>query len=170
MHVDNKLFGSEMEFESILINWYGPVTLADVDNYHSGGLYMVTGYQKHQRNDQIQYIGITGGRYSTRFAQHHKLPLVTRNQRIWLGKVVCPSEPTRTILERAEGVLIYVQQPLLNERKKLNIPRPLALISHWFNARQVPRYNRQGIFADFPDVISWDGTHWREGNLRVFEN
>lgn len=158
-----------MDFESILINWYGPVSLDDLADYHAGGLYLVTGYQKHQRVDQIQYIGITAG-YSIRFQRHHKIEKVTRNRRIWLGEIVFPSEPTRTTLERAESILIYAQQPPLNERKKLILPRPLALISHWFNAQNGPRYNRQGIFAHFPDVISWDGAHWREGNLRVFDN
>jgi len=32
-----------------------------------------------------------------------------------------------------------------------------------------PRYNQQGLLSDFPDVISWDGTHWREGNLLVWD-
>ncbi|MEX5570669.1 hypothetical protein Q1J55_22935 [Pseudomonas syringae] len=159
-----------MDFESILINWYGPVSFEDIDNYHAGGLYLVSGHQKYQRVDQIQYIGITAGNYSTRFASHHKINAVTRNRRIWLGKIAFPSEPTRTTLERAESILIYAQQPPLNERKKIKLPRPLVLISHWFNPKNAPRYNRQGIFSGFPDVVSWDGTHWREGNLRVFEN
>ena len=159
-----------MEFESIVINWHGPVAPEEVDDYHEGGLYVITGYKRYERNDQIQYIGITERNFSSRLDRHHKINKVTRDRRIWVGQIVYPTEPSRTKLERAEGMLIYALQPDLNERKKVTLPRPAVVVSHWFNAKGVPRLNRQGIFSDFPDVISWDSEHWRLGNLRVFTN
>lgn len=158
----------KMEFESIVINWHGPVAPEEIDSYHEGGLYVVTGYKRYQRNDQIQYVGITERNFSARLSRHHKIEEVTRDRRIWVGQIVYPNEASRTKLERAEGMLIYALKPALNERKKFTLPRPALVVSHWFNAKDAPRFNRQGIFSNFPDVISWDGKHWREGNLRVF--
>jgi hypothetical protein len=57
----------------------------------------------------------------------------------------------------------------LNDRKTVRPPKATTVISHWFKQNGEPRYNQQGLLVDFPDVISWDGSHWREGNLRVWE-
>ena len=158
------------EFESIVINWHGPVAAEEIDSYHEGGLYVITGYKHYGRKDKIQYIGITERSFSARFDRHHKIKQVVRNRRIWVGEIVYPTEPSRTKLERAEGMLIYALQPDLNQQKKFTLPRPAVVVSHWFTPKKAARFNHQGIFSGFPDVISWDGKHWREGNLRVFTN
>jgi hypothetical protein len=89
--------------------------------------------------------------------------------RCWTGTIVVPKTYSREKLESVEKLLVYIAQPHLNVRKKNGLPKSMTVISHWFKPSGTPRYNRKGIFKDFPDVISWDGKHWREGNLRVFE-
>ncbi|MEJ7623166.1 MAG: hypothetical protein WKF34_04175 [Pyrinomonadaceae bacterium] len=161
--------GSNTEYQTIVIEWYGPVSWETIEDLDAGGLYLFTGRQKYQRKDAVQYIGITEGRYRTRFSRHHKAEFIVHNLRCWVGQVKHPSDLGRVGLERAESMLVYFACPDLNERKTVRPPRPTAVISHWFNEHSTPRYNRQGIFKDFPDVISWDGEHWREGNLRVWD-
>jgi hypothetical protein len=156
-------------YQTIVIHWYGPVSWDTIEDQDVGGLYIFTGKQKYQRDDSIQYIGITESRYKKRFGRHHKLDLIYRDTRCWLGQVIHPAHLGRVGLERAESILVYFAQPELNERKIVQPPQPTAVISHWFNEKAAPRYNRQGIFSNFPDVISWDGAHWREGNLRVWD-
>jgi hypothetical protein len=158
------------DYQTIVIEWCGPVSADLIADWGEGGLYICTGRQKYQRQDHIQYIGITERHFHRRFREHHKLRLVKHNPRYWLGKIKHPGRLGRVGLERAESMLIYVIDPKLNQRKKVWLPRPTAVISHWFNEHRVPRYNRQGIFAGFPDVISWDGDNWREGNLRVWDS
>jgi len=157
------------EYQTIVIEWCGPVSLETISDWGPGGLYMFTGKLKGQQYDRIQYIGITEGRYQDRFYRHHKIDLITRDRKCWVGKVMHPHRLRREWLERAESILIYLVDPKLNSRKKVYLPRPTAIISHWFTQEGEPRYNRHGIFKKFPDVISWDGDHWREGNLRVWD-
>jgi len=156
-------------YQTIVIEWCGPVAEEIVSEWGDGGLYMFTGRQKFHRADQLQYIGITERYFKDRFAAHHKLDLITRDRRCWLGKIIHPSRLSREWLERAEDILIYFADPALNKRKKVRVPYPTAVISHWFNQHGEPRYNRSGVFKNFPDVISWDGEKWREGNLRVWD-
>lgn len=157
------------EYQTIVVEWCGPVAWETIAEFDEGGLYMFSGKLKGQKYDRIQYIGITQQQFHNRFKKHHKIDLVTRDRKCWLGRVVHPEELGRTGLERAESILIYVVDPKLNTRKKVRPPRPTAIISHWFTQDGDPRYKRQGILKDFPDVISWDGYHWREGNLRVWD-
>jgi len=95
--------------------------------------------------------------------------MITQNLKCWTGFVMHPSRVTRKILEDAETLIIYFGQLPLNVKKKNSLPKCTTLISHWFKANDEPRYNQQGLLSDFPDVISWDGTHWREANLRVWD-
>lgn len=151
------------------MNWQGPYSLEEACESGLGnGLYLLTGKRRYERNEQIQYCGITEGLYRNRFRQHHKAFEITREQKIWLGSVAYPVEHTRTHLETAESIIVYFWQPNLNERKKFRPPRPTALISHWFKPDGSPRYNQMSIYADLHDVLCWDGELWRSGNLRVW--
>ena len=158
-----------MGHHTIIIHWTGPVSVKDLEKGSGGGLYLLTGRCVYERNDAIQYCGITERDFCARFSQHHKLSQVKKNLRCWVGSIVLPKRYNREKLEATEKLLIYIAQPQLNIRKKEGLPKAMTIISHWFKPSGKPRYNRQGIFEDFPDVISWDGKHWREGNLRVFE-
>ena len=161
--------GGSMDHQTILVRWMGPIPLDKILRGNGGGLYMFSGRQKYQRNDDIQYIGITERDFPDRFAQHHKLPLITRNLRCWIGSIICPVQVSRSLLERAESIFIYFVQPQLNQRKTISIPWQTTIISHWYKTNGEARYNQQGLLRDFPDVISWDGASWRKGNLRVWD-
>src|SRR4051812_45570627 len=118
------------EYQTIVIEWCGPVSLEAIPDWEPGGLYIFTGKLKGQRYDRIQYIGVTERHFHHRFYQHHKVNLITRNRKLWLGKVTHPPRLRREWLERAESMLIYMVDPELNSRKKVYPPRPTAIISH----------------------------------------
>jgi hypothetical protein len=154
---------------TIRVHWHGPYSLDEAGESERGnGLYLFTGKRSYERNEQIQYCGITEGLYKNRFKQHHKLFEITRELGIWLGEIVYPQDPTRTHLEIAESIIVYFWQPNLNERKKVYPPKPTALISHWFKPDGAPRFNQLSIYADLHDVLCWDGELWRSGNLKVW--
>ena len=155
--------------KTIIIRWEGPVTMDSLKRGTGGGLYLLSGLCKYERKDSIQYCGITERDFPDRFAQHHKVSLIRRNLRCWTGTVIYPKRASRTTLETAESCLIYFAQPPLNDRKTVNPPKATTVISHWFKPNGEPRYNQQGLLSHFPDVVSWDGSHWREGNLRAWE-
>ena len=158
-----------MDHQTIIVAWEGPISPNKIRRGNFGGLYIFCGRQRHGKKDLIQYLGITERDFPDRFAQHPKLEIITQNVKCWTGTVVFPNKVNRLLLERAESILIYFVQPRLNVRKKVSVPRPTSVISHWYKPNGAPRYNRQGVLADFPDVISWDGSNWREGNLRVWD-
>jgi len=161
-----------MSHIAIKINWYGPYMQEQVDAIEDGnGLYLLTGKRKYQRDDpKIQYFGITERPFRERLNNyHHKLSEITKELEIWLGYIEYPTEYSRAHLEMAETILVYFWQPELNERKKINIPSPITIVSHWFKPDGNARINQRSIYRDLPDVISWDGYHWRTGNLNVYE-
>ncbi|NIC06554.1 hypothetical protein [Billgrantia bachuensis] len=157
-----------MDNLTIRLHWRGPYLLEEVCRSDIGnGLYLLTGKRKYERNEQIQYCGITESLYKNRFKQHHKIFEITRDLGVWLGEVVYPQEHSYS-LEIAESIIVYFWQPNLNERKRIYPPRPTALLSHWFKNDGAPRYNQLSIYADLHDVLCWDGELWRSGNLRVW--
>ncbi|WP_029147844.1 hypothetical protein [Methylophilus sp. 5] len=162
-----------MENLTIIIRWKDPFTHKEVLKSEDGnGLYLLAGIQKHKQLNEIQYCGITEGKFRTRLNEntHHKLPKIWRELNIWLGEIQYPLEHTRTHLEVAETVIVYFWQPDLNNRKKFRLPRPTTLISQWYKKDGSPRVRQHSLSKDLPDVLSWDGHHWRTGNLSVYED
>ncbi|GAB2732073.1 hypothetical protein GCM10027019_09290 [Melaminivora jejuensis] len=158
-----------MDNLTIRVNWRGPFSLEEVcETDLGGGLYLLTGKRPYERNEQIQYCGITEGFFRSRLKQHHKLPQIKKDLRIWLGQVVYPEQVTRTHLELAEAIIVYFWQPNLNERKRIQPPRPTVIISQWLRRDGSPRFNQLSIYSDLHDVICWDGVLWRTGNLKVY--
>jgi hypothetical protein len=87
-----------MALRTIVIGWWGPYTpedvrLSDLEN----GLYFLAGRRTRERQDQIQYFGITEGPYRRRL---NRWPLESAEGRrgtggrIWIG--------SRTLLRRAD--------------------------------------------------------------------
>ncbi|WP_457630818.1 hypothetical protein [Oceanithermus sp.] len=155
----------------LMLNWYGPYTddeLYDLGNWGKG-LYLITGKQRKQRYSRIQYCGYTTQSYVSRLSRHHKAPQVTRDRRYWLSEAAFPKRVTAELLRRAERMVIYFWEPSLNERGIYTPPEPTTLISRWFRKDGTPRYRQMSIYKNLSDVISWDGSHWRVGNLTVFE-
>ena len=160
-----------MELVNIQENWLGPYTFEEAEeNSFSNGLYLCSGILKNKRIEEIQYCGITKNTLKERFKLHKKLPLVKRGLKIWFGKVIYPNNHNRDHLEIAEKIIIYFWQPTLNEKKKFSLPKPTTLISHWFKKDGTPRINQLSIYKDLHDVLSWDGEHWRSGNLEVYKD
>lgn len=160
-----------MSHLAITVHWRGPFAQEDVVSTELGnGLYMFAGKRPYERSEQIQYCGITEGLFRNRFSQHHKIFEITRDLTIWLGQISVPEDFTRTHLETAEKIVVYFWQPNLNERKKVSLPRPTTLISHWFKYDGMVRFNQKEIYRDLPDVLCWDGQYWRTGNLCVWEH
>ena len=160
-----------MEHLTIKIHWKGPYTLDEIDELSDGnGLYLLAGKQKYQREDDIQYFGITEREFRKRFKEHHKIPYITRDLQIWLGKIVYPNMFDRSHLETAESIIIYFSGTDLNVQGRFTLPKPTTVISHWFKKDGLsPRVNQKSIYKYFHDVISWDGNHWRTGNLVVYQ-
>lgn len=158
-----------MKHVTIQVEWAGPYSLDEADETDFGnGLYLFSGKQKHERNVQIQYCGITENSFKSRFSNHHKLPYINRDLGIWLGGISYPNNFSRAHMEIAEKIIVYFWQPSLNEKKKYSPPTPTTLISHWFKKDGAPRVNQLAIYKDLHDVLSWDGLHWRTGNLAVY--
>jgi hypothetical protein len=160
--------------DAIIINWKGPYDKDEISylEANNGGLYIFTGLTKYQRGEShAQYCGITTQDYFTRFRQHHKKELVTRNQEIWLGEIEYPilNENRRSILEKAEAIIIYTLGLNLNERKKVYAPKiPITILNRWYKKDGTIRYNHVSS-VNVPDVISWDGLNWRIGQkLSIF--
>lgn len=165
----------------IKVNWYGPFDMDHMEDAHElfmeNGLYMFTGKTFRQRGDaEIKYFGITETTYKTRFAQHKRLfsedvaDKVTKDLGIWLGLIDFPLKHTRRHLETAESAFIYFLKPHLNIKKKCSLPEEAIIISNWFTKDGKARINQSNIYKGLPDVIAWDGEHWRTGNLKVYEN
>lgn len=153
--------------QTIIIHWKGPFYGPD-DIEDAFGLYLVAGKRKYGREDSIQYCGITERNFRDRFRDAgHKINQIHRELRIWVGHVAFPQEVGREQLEAAEKMIVYHQQPHLNTRKKESLPTPTTVISHWFKQDGAARYRQHGVYRGLHDVLSWDGEHWRTGNLSV---
>jgi hypothetical protein len=160
--------GTAMALKTIAIGWWGPYTpedvrFSDLDN----GLYFLGGRRKYERQDQIQYFGITEGPYRKRLNQwHHAMGQITKNQAVCLGQIEYPRRFARRHLELAKGCLIYFWGPNLNRKKLVTPPEPVCLISRWLRPDGEPRKNRLAIYRELPDVVWWDSEYWRTGNLK----
>ncbi|MDK9716247.1 MAG: hypothetical protein OEL86_19400 [Sulfuritalea sp.] len=159
--------------KTVILNWYGPYNDSSLSNEKEFGygLYLITGKKKSQRESVIQYCGITERSFRSRFLDaNHKKNEVTREREYWLAEVDYPKRISRSTLEITEKLIIYFWQPTLNERKVLSIPDPTTVINRWYKPDGEPRIRQKSIYKDLSDVISWDGAHWRTGNLQVWED
>jgi hypothetical protein len=175
-------------YKTIIINWQGPYELKNRGNkpqqgsiFFQGGLYLITGIAKHKQKDKIQYCGIAHetekhNSYFERFKRHPIIPKISRNLRVWLGKIGYPKSKARVYLEETERILIYFLQTENNIQKKSTPPESLTIINRWYKPHTAdwssePRFNKPRILSDLDDVLSWDGIHWRSANkLSVYED
>jgi hypothetical protein len=158
--------------KTIILNWYGPYVGSSLgsEKDFGNGLYLITGKRPYERNQIIQYCGITKNSFYSRFLGHHKKEEVTRNRFYWLAEIIYPKRTSRKLLEITETIIIYFWQPPLNERKKISLPEPTTVINRWFTIKGKTRVNQMQIYKDLSDVISWDGENWRTGNLKVWND
>lgn len=161
-----------MSLTAAIVRWTGGFSYEQVCNSEKGnGIYLLTGKRKYERQNHIQYCGITEGDFCNRInKQHHKLSEIKdETLSIWLGEIIYPQKFDRNLLELAEHCFIYFWQPTLNDRKTIRRPHnPICFISQWFNQNNEPRLNRPPIMKTLPDVLWWDENRWRTGKLSVW--
>jgi hypothetical protein len=155
--------------KTIILRWYGAYEYDEIWKVGDwgNGIYLITGKKVYERASKIQYCGITERSFKDRLRSHHKTSQVTRDLKFWLSEVEYPKRFNRGMLEMAEKIIIYAWQYQLNERKKVMPPQPTTIINYWFKKDDLPRFNQLEIYRHFSDVLSWDGAHWRTGNLKV---
>ena len=159
-----------MSLTTVIVRWTGPLSLDEVCEFEGNGLYLLTGKQRYERQEQIQYCGITERRFCERInSMHPKLPLIREDSfSVWLGHIEYPRLFKRRHLEHAEHCFVSFWQPALNDKKRVWNPElPICFISQWFYRDGRPRRNRPSIIRDLPDVLWWDTDRWRTGQLRV---
>lgn len=116
---------------AIVVDWFGPFSFeqarAIARAHFADGLYMLIGKVKYQKaNPKLQYIAVAKGLYARLGRQHHAVPKLTRDLKIWLGEVASIGIPGRkrkvvhTQLDLAEWVHSYFLDLPLNERKIVN--------------------------------------------------
>jgi hypothetical protein len=158
-----------MKIETIVIKWHGPYTMQEVKDSGSGnGLYLLTGRLKYQRDDQIQYCGITEGLFCKRLSPRHPvLADITKNLSVWFGEIAYPCKFSRRHLELAEHCIIHFLWPPCNKSKLHKSPLPAWIISEWFNPKGEARVNRLATYRDLPEVLWWNDECWKTANLKV---
>lgn len=158
-----------MRHLAIVIDWYGPYSISEAlhaskhDGYGSG-LYMGIGKQLNERGTgQPQYIGLSKN-LAARLANHHKLPDITRDAKIWLGEVAT-AEPsgqrqktTSACLDYAEWLHAFFLQLPLNDKKKINPPnRSVTALNRWWRTDyETPWIRRPHPL--WPDLIDFAGS------------
>lgn len=163
-----------MEELTVKIHWSGAYTLDDEEQLKArgNGLYLLTGKRSgrgYKDEIGIQYVGITELSFLNRFKdKNHKIHTI-KELEIWCGEIQYPHRVTREHLELSESLIVYYWQPNLNERKKVYPPSNTTIVSHWFKKNDEPRLRQHTVLKKLHDVISWDGTHWRVGNLSIYE-
>jgi hypothetical protein len=160
-----------MALTTIVVRWSGPFSLEEIcGSKEGGGLYLLAGKQKYERQVQIQYCGMTQGRFCDRInSRHHKLDRIRPDTlTMWLGTVSYPKRYQRRHLAIAEHCLVSYQATALNDVKRYYPREPVCLISQWHTRTGQPRRNRPAILRDFDDVMWWDTERWRSGRLRVW--
>jgi hypothetical protein len=112
----------------IAVDWRGPFSYEEIrlGTYlgalgasYDRGLYQIYGTQLQP--DTLLYIGETEGSFSTRIpGQEHWIEWEPDAAKIFLGTLVnlMPSDNYNEILLRAESLLIYFCQPVINIREK----------------------------------------------------
>jgi hypothetical protein len=160
-----------MTLTTVIVKWTGPLSYEEVcHSEDKNGLYLLVGKQKYEREDDVQYCGITEGFFCDRInSKHHKLDLIRRDTlSIWLGTVAFPRRFDRRHLEIAEHCLISFWSMAMNERKMYYPRRPVCFISQWQSPAGRVRLKRPAVLREFPDVMWWDLERWRSGTLRVW--
>ena len=155
---------------TMIVNWRGLFSFDEIEENPDwrNGLYLATGKLKSRRESTIQYCGITEGSFIARLKKHHKVHVINREQKFWIGAIDYPNEAGRLHLEMAESIIVYFWQSELNERKKISMSGAICLINRWFKKDNSPRIRQHPMCKDLSDVISWDGELWRTGNIQVW--
>ncbi|HPS31663.1 MAG TPA: hypothetical protein PLZ43_15520 [bacterium] len=156
-----------MSHLGIIIDWYGPFQKSEAfkkieENSFKKGLYLLTGKVKYQRDKScVQYIGLSKD-ILKRLKNHEKVDQITKEQKIWLGKVAScgisgkKSKVTDRRIDDAESAMIYFMCPPMNKRKKKNPPQnTTTVVNRWWSSKNRPR--RSPEKDEWPRLIDYMG-------------
>ena len=149
-----------------VVEWFGPYSFDEARSAafdYNDGIYCALGKTKYQRESRIQYVGLASNLRSRINGFHHALPLITRDQELWLGEVASPRTPGRKIkttdrmLDLAEWAHAYFLQVPLNTKKKATPPdRPITVYNRWWRTDFETPYRRRP-HSEWPDIIDFLG-------------
>jgi hypothetical protein len=158
------------------LDWYGPYNLENARRSayedYEGGLYLCSGKTKGQHHRGLQYVGKSNKALYTRLTEnHHKLKLVTRDRKIWLGEIATGNVPGRKkhatpqSLQMAEWATAKFLNLPLNDKLRDNHPsRPVTVLNRWWKMDyDTPRLQRP--HPDWPDLIDFLGPEYRARNV-----
>lgn len=161
-----------MSLKTVIIKWTGAFSYEEVCNSDKRkGIYLLTGKLKFERENQIQYCGITEDFFCNRLNKnHHKLKLIREESlSIWLGEIIYPTNVKRSLLELAEHCFVSFWLPKLNDRKTIYYPQnSICFVSQWLKKDETPYFRRPSIILDLPDLLWWDNERWRTGKLKIW--
>ena len=156
-----------MKHLAVVVDWYGPYAVKDAlkaarYDYNSG-LYIGIGKRHYQHGQStIQYIGLSR-KLGIRLLQHHKLPEIRRDAKIWLGEVGTAEIPgpkckcTPVSLDAVEWLHAYFLHLPLNERKKKRPPdRASTVLNRWWRVDYETQWVRRP-HPSWPDIIDYLG-------------
>lgn len=149
-----------------LVDWAGPYTLEQARQASfdfDDGIYLAIGKQKHKQSVRLQYVGLASSLPKRINGAHHKLPMINRGLRIWLGAVASPRTPgkkvkvTDRMLDLTEWAHCYFLQLPLNDKKKAKPPdRAITVYNRWWKTdSETPCMRRP--HKDWPDLIDYIG-------------
>jgi hypothetical protein len=167
-----------MKHLAVIVDWYGPYTIDDalsVSKYdYDSGLYVGLGKRRYRHGLAMpQYIGLSKN-LRIRLANHHKLPEIIRDVKLWLGEVATPEpsgkklKSTPATLDYSEWLHAFFLRLPLNDKKKKNPPsRPVTVLNRWWRTDyETPWIKRPHplwpdlidyIDAELPAKVVWFG-------------
>jgi len=157
----------------VIITWLGPFALDELSKTDDPNVvYLIAGKRRYGRNVKVLYIGLTKRTAQQRIQEHKRNPDKANVRwdtvQIWIGYIQHPTPCDSRTLGLAEHYLIHYSAPELND-KKLSRPTQIAcVVSQWRKPDSTPYMRKQAIHEGLPDVIWWDKSHWRCGNLSIW--
>lgn len=149
-----------------IIEWFGPYSSIIEANKAAkdfgDGFYLCTGLRSKERlTPKIQYVGISK-RLSNRVRNdHHKLALITKKFKLWLGEVSTQQptgrnrQKTKISLNYVEWALTHSLNPKLNDKKISNPPkRSVTILNRWWKRNYEARF-RKRPHPDWPDLVDY---------------
>lgn len=149
-----------------LIDWFGPYSYNECRKYPKElkfGLYAISGIYYHEQYNKLQYIGITEKSLIERFESDpsHHVHSVTRNRKIWYGKIVKRQNISRYDLELVEWAVVHFSEPSKNSKKTFTPPpESCILISTFYNKTTIfeeeKKPSRRRSIQSIPQLVYWD--------------